>query len=510
MSSSKIMSAQEAVAQIEDGAVIAVNGFIMSGCPDELLAALEARFLETGHPRDLTLVCITSAGDGLGHGVDRLAHEGLVGRIISSHYSFLPKIQRMIIDEKIEAYAFPQGVMSQLLRDQGRGHRYTVSQLGLGTFVDPRLDGGRLNASTAAELCELTELGEETYIRFNPLPAIDYAFIRGSAADRQGNISMRKEGAMVDPLVMAQATKNSGGKVIVQAAEIADHIPAHDVRIPSIMTDIVAPVSDMRFHVQSADTVYNPAYSGEEPMQGAGFEKVTDPARRIIAGRCLQELEKDAVITLGIGMPETVAALAAEKGRDDFTLTVDVGIIGGTPAGGRDFGCTVNPSAILFHADILDYLHGGGLDQAFLGLAECDPLGNVNVSRFKDRITGIGGFIDLTQSARKVYFMGTFTAKGLKVHTGDGKLHIDSEGSIRKFRCHIEQRTFSAERSRELGQEVLFVTERAVFRLTENGLLLTEIAPGIDLERDILQQMDCTPRIAEDLREMDEALFLNS
>lgn len=236
---------------------------------------------------------------------------------------------------------------------------------------------------------------------------------------------------MVDAFVLAQAAKNSGGKVICQVRDIRDHIPAHDVRLPSIMTDRIVPVSDMQYHMQSADTVYNPAYSGEEPQPAPAYERVVSPERRIIAGRCLQELEKDAVINLGIGMPECIAALAAEKGVDDFTLTVDVGIIGGTPAGGRDFGCTVNPQAILTHSEILDFFHGGGLAQAFLGLAECDPEGNVNVSKFKGRITGIGGFIDLTQSARKVYLIGAFTARGLSVSVSGGELRIEREGSVK-------------------------------------------------------------------------------
>lgn len=503
----KIRTARQAVDQIEDGSVVAINGFIMSGCPDELCAALEERFFETGHPRDLTLVCITSSGDGQGRGVDRLAHEGLISRIISSHYSFMPKIQRLILDEKIEAYAFPQGVISQLFRDKGRGHTFTLSPLGLRTFVDPRMDGGRLNQRTKKPLNELLQIEGREYIHYFPLPDIDYTLIRGSQADPEGNTSMRHEGAVVDPLVMAVAAKNSGGKVLVQAASVAPHVAAHDVRIPGIIVDTVAPVSDLSFHVQSGNTIYSPAYSGEEPTKEIEYEPVTDPVRRIVAGRCLEELKEDAVITLGIGMPESIAALAAEQAISDFTLTVDVGIIGGTPAGGRDFGCTINPSAILTHADILDYLHGGGLDQAFLGLAECDPDGNVNVSRFKERITGIGGFIDLTQSAQEVCFIGTFTAKGLRVEARGGKLRILQEGSIRKFRNSIEQRTFSALRAEELGQKVRYITERAVFSLEPGGLVLTEIAPGIDLAKDILGQMDFRPRIAPDLKEMNPALF---
>lgn len=397
--------------------------------------------------------------------------------------------------------------MSQLFRDQASGNPVTLSPLGLGTFVDPRLEGGRLNDRTVEELNSIVEIDDKEYIRYKSLPPLDYAFVRGSHSDLRGNVDMREEGAMVDAFVMAQAAKNSGGKVICQVGDVRDHIPAHDVRLPSIMTDRIVPVSDMKFHMQSADTVYNPAYSGEEPLEEPSYEPVVSPERRIIAARCLQELEKGAVVNLGIGMPECIAAIAAEKGVDDFTLTVDVGIIGGTPAGGRDFGCTINPQAILTHGEILDFFHGGGLAQAFLGLAECDPEGNVNVSKFKGRITGIGGFVDLTQSARKVYLIGTFTARGLRIGVRDGKLEILQEGSVKKFRKSIEQRTFSAARSRQLGQEVMFITERAVFRLSEDGLVLTEIAPGADLERDVLGQMEFRPLISRDLKRMDADLF---
>ena len=505
---SKIFTAEEAVADIQDGAVIAVNGFIMSGAADELLAALEKRFLETGHPRDLTLVLITSVGDGQGRGADRLAHEGLISRIISSHYSFLPRIQKLILDEKLEAYDFPQGVMSQLLRDRASGNPLTVTPLGLGTFVDPRLDGGRLNSRTTESLNKIYMVDGSPYIRYKSLPPIDFAFVRGSYADGDGNVAMRREGAMVDAFVMSQAARNSGGKVLCQVAETVSHIPAPDVRLPSIMTDRIIPVSDMKYHMQSAETIYNPAYSGEIPASERQYEPVTNPERRIILNRCLKELIPGAVINLGIGMPEGIAALAAEKNLDDYTLTVDVGIIGGTPAGGRDFGSTVNPSAILFHSEILDFFHGGGLDQAFLGLAEADSEGNVNVSRFKGRITGIGGFVDLTQSARNVYLIGTFTAKGLKTAFRDGKLQIVQEGTVRKFRREVEQRTFSAARALELHQNVMFITERAVFRLSGDGLVLTEIAPGLDPEKDIFPQMEFRPQVASDLREMDQDLFM--
>ncbi len=503
----KIITAKQAAAMVQMGDVVAINGFIMAGCPDELCCALEQHFLKEAFPRDLTLVCITSVGDGGTRGVNRLAHKGLVRRIISGHYNFIPKIQHMIFAEEIEAYNFPQGIMAQLLRDCACKNPLTVSPLGLDTFVDPRLQGGRLNRSTVQPLNEVMQIDGQEYLRYHSLKKVDCAFLRGTYADQNGNVCMRKEGATVDALIMAQAAKNSGGKVFVQVERVVERIHPHDVNIPSIMVDYIVPVSDMKYHMQSADTVYNPSYSGEGDVVPVDIPPVTNPERRIIVKRCLSELQKGSVINLGIGMPEGIAAMAAEYGITDFTLTVDVGIIGGTPAGGLDFGCTQNPTAIIYHSQLLDFFHGGGLHQAFLGLAECDRHGNVNVSKFESRITGIGGFIDLTQTAKKVYFIGTFTAKGLKTEYRNGALHIVREGSIKKFRRHIEQQTFSADRSRALAQQVMFVTERAVFSITEKGLTLTEIAPGINLERDILSQMEFRPAVSDRLKIMDQRYF---
>ncbi len=501
----KQISAKQAALLVAPGDTVAINGFIMSGCADELCHALEQRFIEENSPFDLTLLCITSVGDGNSRGVNRLAKKGLIKRIISGHYSFMPKIQHMIFAEEIEAYNFPQGIMSALLRDCACKNPLTLSPLGLSTFVDPRLSGGRLNKKTTEELTEIMTLDGEEYIRYKSIKKVDCALIRGTYADAFGNISMEKEGAITDALIMAQAAKNSGGKVLVQVEKVVDSIPPHMVVIPSIMVDHIICASDMKYHMQSADTVYNPAYS--QNFSPVEIPPLKNPERRIIISRCLQELKKDSVINLGIGMPEGIAAMAAQRNISDFTLTVDVGIIGGTPAGGRDFGCTQNPSAIISHGQLLDFFHGGGLDQAFLGLAESDRQGNVNVSKFESRITGIGGFIDLTQTAKQIFFIGTFTAKGLQTQFVDGKLKITNEGSIRKFKKHIEQRTFSAERSKELEQEVMFITERAVFKITKKGLTLTEIAPGIDLQQDILSQMEFRPHVSENLKLMDKSHF---
>lgn len=397
--------------------------------------------------------------------------------------------------------------MAQLMRDVGARRPGLVTQIGLETFVDPRFSGGRLNSISKDELNEIVTLDGEDYIRYKPFSKIDFAFLRGTRADRDGNISMEKEAAVADALSVAQACHALGGKVIVQVEEIVDDIPPHMVRVPGVLVDYVVRTSDMKFHTQTAAADYNPAYSGQERAPRGAMPTLPAGPRRIIALRSLKELKQGGVVNLGIGMPEGIAAVAEEKGISDFTLTVEAGGIGGSPLSGVEFGATLNPGAIVFQHQLFDFYHGGGLDQAFLGLAEADPQGNINVSKFGPRIAGCGGFICITQSTPELYFIGTFTAKGLEIEVKDGKLRIISEGSIKKFKHDIEQLTFSAKRARELGQKVMFITERCVMRLTEGGLMLTEIAPGIELERDILAHMEFKPLIADDLREMDADVF---
>ena len=504
----EIMTAVEAADLIYDGAVIAANGFVMAAVADELCAALEQRFLETQAPRGLSLISVTSVGDGGERGLNRLAHKGLVKKLIAGHLNLMPKLQQMIFSEDIEGYNLPQGVIAQLMRDIGARRPGLVTQIGLDTFVDPRFSGGRLNSISKDELSEIVTMDGREYIRYKPFPKIDFAFLRGSCADRNGNISMEKEAAVADALSVAQACHTLGGKVIVQVEEIVDDIPPHAVRVPGVLVDCIVKTSDMKFHPQTALTAYEPAYSGQERAPKGAMPILPAGPRRIIALRALKELRQGGVVNLGIGMPEGIAAVAEEKGISDFTLTVEAGGIGGSPLSGVEFGATLNPEAIIFQHQLFDFYHGGGLDQAFLGLAEADPEGNINVSKFGPRIAGCGGFICITQSTPELYFIGTFTAKGLEVEVKDGKLHIIHEGSIKKFKHEIEQLTFSAKRAKELGQKVMFITERCVFRLEEEGLMLTEIAPGVDLKRDILAHMEFEPLISEDLKAMDADVFL--
>lgn len=502
----RIITAKEAAQTITSGSTVVFNGFIMAAVAEEIIVHIEKEFLERGAPGNLTVVSSTSVGDAGSLGLNHLAHKGLVKRLITGHLNLMPKLQKMIIAEEIEAYNFPQGVMGMLMRDIGAHRPGHISRIGLKTFVDPRINGGKLNSITREDLNEIVHIDGKEYIRYKPF-RVDYAVLRGTCADKRGNISMRNEAACVDALSMAMACRNSGGRVLVQVEKIVDKLNPHDVRIPSVLVDAVVPVSDMRYHRQSANCDFSAAYINQDDSAQLSSADMPTGERYIIAARSADELMPDAVINLGIGIPEGIAQIAGQRGRTDFTLTVEAGGIGGYPMGGLDFGCTFKPEAILYQHQLFEYYHGGGLDQTFLGLAEVDPQGNINVSKFGPRVAGCGGFICITQSTPKLYFIGTFTAKGLRTHTENGKLVIDTEGSVKKFKKSIEQITFSARFARENGQSALFITERCVFELSDKGLMLTEIAPGIDIEKHILPNMEFTPEISPGLKTMNPEIF---
>jgi propionate CoA-transferase len=502
----QIITAKQAADVIKNDSAVAFNGFIMAAAAEEIIRGIEERFLNTGEPSGLTIVSSTSVGDAGKRGLNHLAHKGLIKRLITGHLNLMPKLQKMIVEESIEAYNFPQGVMSMLMRDIAGRRPGHITQIGLHTFVDPRISGGKLNARTKEDLNEIIQIGGKDYIRYKPFK-VDYAVLRGTYSDARGNISMGREAAWVDALSMAQACRASGGRVFVQVEKIVDALSPHEVRLPSVLVDYVIPVSNPANHKQSANFNFNPAYVSEDDSAEMDAKDMPTGERYIIAARAANELMPGAVINLGIGIPEGIAQIAGQRGNGDFTLTVEAGGIGGYPMGGLDFGCTFKPEAILWQHQQFEYYHGGGLNQAFLGIAEVDPAGNINVSRFGPRVAGCGGFICITQSTPRLYFMGTFTAKGLKTHTEGGRLVIDSEGSVKKFKKSVEQVTFSANYARESGQQVLLITERCVFILSEKGLLLTEIAPGIDLETHVLPYMEFTPVISRELKLMDPEIF---
>lgn len=509
------LTAQQAAEWIEDGDGVLLGGFIGSVVPEAIERAIGQRFARNQTPKDLTLLFAAGQGDGQGRAVNHLAQQGLVKRAIGGHWGLVPKLQQLAVDNLIQGYNLPQGIISHLLRDTAAGKPGTISKVGLGTFVDPRIEGGKINSVTKQDWVEVIDLLGEEYLFYRKLP-VNVAILRGTSADENGNITMEDECLIVESLAAAQAARNNGGKVIVQVKRIvaAGQFDPHAVKIPGIFVDAVVVCEDLNEHMQTFATMMNPEFVGIASHKGGQDsrpEKAVKSkldAKTIIARRAAMELEADSILNLGIGAPEHIADVAQQAGMlDKFTLTVEPGAIGGIPQSGLDFGASRLPQAIIGQDQMFDFYDGGGVDQAFLGLAQCDAKGDINVSRFGSKIAGCGGFINITQNAKKVYFCGTFTAKGLSVDVIDQQLRINREGSQRKFIDQVEQITFSAQQAMTSNKPVLYITERAVFRLTHSGLELVEIAPGVDLEQDILQQMAFKPIVSPSLKLMHNAIF---
>ena len=491
----KLVTAAEAVALVADGDMLATGGFVGIGFAENLAVALEQRFLATGTPRNLGLVYAAGQGDGKTRGLNHLGHAGLVARIVGGHWGLVPALQKLAVDNRVEAWNLPQGAISHLFRDIAAGRPGHLSKVGLDTFVDPRHGGGRINARTTEERVRLIDIDGEEYLFYKSFP-VDVAFIRGTTADTDGNITMEREALTLESLAIAMAARNSGGIVIVQVERLAERgsLSPRQVKIPGVLVDCVVVAEKPEYHQQTFAEPYSAAFAGEIRVPEGQHAPLPPGKRRQIARRAALELKPHSVVNLGIGMPEGVAAVAAEERVIDLiTLTAEPGVIGGVPAGGLNFGAAINAQAIVDQPYQFDFYDGGGLDIAFLGLAQADAEGNLNVSQFGPRLAGAGGFINISQNARKVVFVGSFTANDAP-----------------KFVRQVEHRSFSGREARRRGQTVLYVTERCVFRLHPAGLELTEIAPGLDLQRDILDLMEFTPVIERPPAAMDAAIFADA
>ena len=504
----RVVKAEEAAKLVASGDTLLIGG---SGAghsvPDTLIAAIAKRFLEEGEPRDLTTVHPVGLGDRANRGIGHLAHPGLLKRVVCGTLVDSPPVERMAAANKIEAYTLPQGCLSQLTREMAAGRPGLVTHVGLRTFVDPRYGGGKQSELATEDLVELIRVGNKEYLFFKSFH-VDVALVRGTTADEDGNITMEHEAVFGEMISMAQAARRAGGIVIAQVKRMAlrGTLPAKQVKIPGMLVDLIVVDPDQ---TQTFFTAHDPAYAGEIKVPLTDIAALPFSPRKVVARRASLELFSGAICNLGSGISTGIASLAAEENAiDDVVLTNEQGLIGGAPATGNEPGAGRNYQAMIDQPYQFDFYDGGGLDLAFLSFAEVDEACNVNVSRFGDKIVGPGGFINISQNAKTMIFSGTFTAGGLDIAWQDGRARIGREGAEKKFVRDVQQVTYSGQLAAQNGQRTLYVTERAVFRRNEAGRLeLIEVAPGIDLERDIFAQMQFRPAVSPVLGEMDPRIF---
>jgi len=527
----KVISASDAVNLIQNGNTLSVSGFVSQGAPEAVLKALGDRYASTGTPNNLTLFFGGGPGDWDYRGLNHLARTKpdderkdsipMLKRTIGSHYGQVPKVAKLALDEQVEAWTLPMGSVSRMIRAQATHSPGHITTVGIGTYVDPEKLGGAANQRALEsplhrKLVTRLSIDGQDHLMYKSLP-IHVAIIRGTTADVQGNISIEHESLKGDSMITAAAAKNSGGIVIAQVKRLAANgsIPSRSVAVPGPLVDCVVVVDKTdhdELHPMSYVEIENPILTGEvrAPQEEIGAMSLS--IRKVIARRAMYVLKPNIVVNLGIGLPEGVAAVAAEEGMLEFvTLTTEPGSFGGIPCSGTSFGPASNASALVEMNQMFDFYDGGGLNMCFLGAAQIGPSGDVNVSRMsKDRLTGPGGFIDISQSTKNITFMSPMTSVGLDVDLpGDGSFKIRKEGAVKKFVGSIFETTFSGDEAVKRGQTVFYVTERAVFRRTVNHsvLELIEIAPGVDLQKDVLDQMEFLPAISPTLKIMDSRIF---
>ena len=506
------VSGEEAAAMITDGSTVATIGMTLVSAAETILTALENRFLETGKPEGLTLVhsCGQSDRD---RGCQHFAHEKMLARIIGGHWGLQPKMMELIADNKILAYCIPQGQFAQLYRSMAGGEPGKITKVGLGTFIDPRIDGGKMNEVTqkAPDITDIVHIDGEEYIRYKPIP-LDFCIIRGTYIDELGNLTTDEEAMSLEVFSAVMACKKFGGKVIAQAKYkvAAGSLHCKRVTVPGVFIDAatICP-SPEHDHRQTHSFAFNPAYCGDIKAPSEDADILPLSLRKVIGRRALTELSLNDILNVGTGIPNDVIGpiLSEEQVNDLVTITVESGIYGGIPMGGVDFGIAKNNFALVRHDDQFDFYNGVGVDVTYMGAGEIDFDGNVNATRLGANPTGAGGFIDITTNAKHVVFCSSFTGKGLICDFSDNVLNISQEGSLIKFKKQIRQISYNGKIARSKKQKMHYVTERAVFELNPAGLMLTEIAPGIDLQTQILDLMEFEPIISPDLKEMDSSLF---
>lgn len=508
----KFITGEEAAKLITNGSTVATIGMTLVSASESILKAIEKRFLDTGNPNNLTLVhsCGQSDRD---RGIQHFAHENMISRIIGGHWGLQPKIMKLISDNKIQAYCIPQGQFAQLFRSMAGREPGKISKVGIGTFVDPRLEGGKMNDVTKnqPDISEILTIDGEEYIRYKPIP-LDYCIIRGTYVDELGNLTTDEEAMMLEVLPAVLACKRFGGKVIAQAKYKVKTGQLHckRVTIPGVFIDAVVMCDNPNIdHMQTSSFAFDPAYCGDIKVPVLESDTLNMNLRKAIGRRALMELKKNDILNVGTGIPnDVVGPIISEEGlSEDVTITVESGIYGGIPLGGIDFGIAKNNYALVRHDDQFDFYNGAGADVTFMGAGEVDINGNVNATKLGPNPTGAGGFIDITTNAKHVVFCSSFTGKGLNCTFEGGKLNIVKEGSLIKFVNKLQQISYNGRNAIMKGQKMHYVTERAVFELQAKGLVLTEIAPGIDLKTQILDLMEFTPIISDNLKEMDPCIF---